>query len=230
MLCPRFILNGRAPLMTRGDLLHRVHLSWGPAGALIMTLGVLPYFKAAALLGLWLPATAPYVSCLLLSLVFRYLANKTLSEDTYDKADARPPIRLPLWMRYLPFGYLMNLGTAWAMTQATFEGFRPGQVGEVTPKRGTTVGSAGHGAGRVSGRLPWYARGTLLVGLAGLALFGTCLYLGHLLAAFFYLMLVVGCGWIGIALVRDLKPRLLPRKVRRIRWPDRRAEVVVAAK
>ncbi|MEM6257091.1 MAG: glycosyltransferase [Planctomycetota bacterium] len=226
----RMILNGKAPLATRFDLLQRVHLSWGPVGALMMTLGVLPYFKAAAYIGLWIPATALYVACLLQSLLFRHLENKTLAEDPAEKADQRPPVELPIWLRYAPFGYLMNLGTAWALTQATFEGFRAGQVWEVTPKSGTTAGSAGHGVGRARGKLPWYVRGTLIVGLMGLGLFAACVVLGHYLAAFFYLMLVVGCAWIGLALVSELKPRLLPRRIRSLRWPDQRDGAVVDVK
>lgn len=195
------ILRSRAPLRLRLDLLQRIHLSWGPAGALLMTLGALPFFLAAQHLGLMILGTALYGSTLLVSLATRYLEEKTLREDP----ELAPSPRPPFWLRWMPLGYLMGLGTSWALTQATFEGFGKDQVWEVTPKSGTTSGSSGHQVGVQRGRLPGYAVGTLAVGVAGLVLMGLSFAVGHLLAGLFYVMLTVGCGWIGLSLVRDLR-------------------------
>ena len=194
----RRILRSRAPLRLRLDLLQRIQLSWGPAGALVMTLGALPFFLAVEHLGLTLPGIALYGSTLLVSLASRHLEEKTLRED--PRVPAPPPSHRVLgWM---PWGYLLGLGTSWALTQATFQGFRSQRIWEVTPKSGTSPGSAGH-RGAAPGRLPGYAVGTLAVGASGVVLLTLSVATGHLLAGLFYVMLAVGCGWIGLSVLRD---------------------------
>lgn len=195
------ILRSRAPLRLRLDLLQRVHLTWGPAGAFFMTVGALPFFLAAERLGLMLPALALYAATLVVSLVTRHLEEKTLREDP----QVAPQPSTPLLMRWVPWGYLLNLGTCWALTQATFEGFGRTQIWEVTPKSATTADSAGHQVGVRPGRLPGYVLGTLATGLAGVVLMGLSLATGHHLAVVFYALLVAGCGWIGLSLVGDLR-------------------------
>jgi cellulose synthase/poly-beta-1,6-N-acetylglucosamine synthase-like glycosyltransferase len=196
-----FIARSGLPKRVRLDLLQRIHLSWGPALALVMVLGVLPFFIAADRLGLKWLGVALYTASLALSLAARHLEEKTLREDPLR---TEPPPAHPL-MRVMPLGYLMGLGTAWALTQATFEGFRPGQIWEVTPKSGTTPGSEGHQPSG-SGRVPGYVVGTLATGALGTVLAILSVVAGHYLAALFYLMLAVGCGWIGGASLGNLRP------------------------
>ncbi|MEM1209811.1 MAG: glycosyltransferase [Planctomycetota bacterium] len=196
----RTVLNGPNSWRHKLDVLQRIHLSWGPLGALVMTLAVLPYFMVAARLGLVWPAIALYIVSLVMSLIGRVLESRTLAEDPWP----RGPMKLPPLLRHAPLGYLMNLGMAWPLTQATLEGFGKGQVWEVTPKSGTTAGSVGHGGG--AARRPLYVWGTLGTGAIGFAMAIISLLLGHPLAAFFYVMLVVGCGWIGGALWIDTRP------------------------
>ena len=198
----RMILAGEASWLSKLDLLQRIHMCWGSACALVMTLAVLPYFMAANTLKLTGPAIGLYVISLLISLLTRVLEERTLKQDPM----ARPAMRMPRLLRWLPFGYLMNLGMVWPLTQATFEGFRPGQIWEVTPKSGTTAGSVGHHGETGRKKLPMYAIGTLIVGGLGGLLGVASLALGHPLAAFFYAILVVGCGWIGFAVVHELRP------------------------
>lgn len=195
------IARSGLPKRVRLDLLQRVHLSWGPAGALVMTLGVLPFFMAADRFGLRWLGVALYTASLALSLAARYLEERTLREDPMR---TEPPPAHPL-LRVVPLGYLMGLGTAWALTQATVEGFRPGQVWEVTPKSGTTAGSEGHQAS-TSGRMPAYVVGTLGTGALSVVLAVVSWTFGYYLAALFYLMLAGGCGWIGGASLRSLRP------------------------
>lgn len=203
------ILRSRAPLRLRFDLLQRIHLSWGPAGALLMALGALPFFLAAQRLALTPIAVALYGATLVVSLASRHLEERTLREDPEL---AQAPAVHPL-LRWLPWGYLLGLGTSWALTQATVQGFGKRQVWEVTPKSATTAGSAGHRVGVRPGRPPGYVVGTLAVGLAAVVLTGLSVAAGHHLAGLFYVMLSAGCGWIGLSLVGDLRaarPREAP--------------------
>tara|TARA_Y100000815_G_scaffold213006_1_gene197831 strand:- start:254 stop:1813 length:1560 start_codon:yes stop_codon:yes gene_type:complete len=193
------ILRGDIPWRNKLDLLLRIHLTWGPIGALIMILSVLPYFSIAAKYGLSLPATLLYTSGLVISLVTRHFEQKTLIEDP----NARAPIALHPLLKFLPLNYLLfSMGTLWPLTQATFEGFWQKPVWEVTPKSGTTANSPGHHALIKSRRLPGYVIGTLALGAlgAGLALYSA--WSGFFLAGIFYVMLAIGCGYIGIMLLR----------------------------
>ncbi len=199
-----FLLKARMSWRDRLDLLQRIHLSWGPLFALVMTLSVLPYFMVADRLGLSLPAAGLYLASLALSLTVRHFEGKTLAEDPA----ARPPMALgpvrAAAMERLPLSYLvMSLGMLWPLTQATLEGFRAGQVWEVTPKRATTPGSTGHF--QAAGKVPGYVWGTFALSLAGAGLGVLSLALFYPLATVFYLMLALGSGWVGWQLVGDLR-------------------------
>lgn len=194
------IFQGRMPVASRLDLLQRIHMTWGPAGALIMTLGALPFFIVAARFGLILPAVLLYMSGLVLSLVGRMLEERTLREDPmFSKTEPLPP-----WLRFLPLGYLMGLGTGWALTQATFEGLMPGRVWEVTPKSGAS--RAGANPSKKAGLPPLYTLGTLGIGLAAIILAALSIVFDHPLAMIFYGMLIMGSGWIGLGLLREHRP------------------------
>jgi cellulose synthase/poly-beta-1,6-N-acetylglucosamine synthase-like glycosyltransferase len=161
----KMIMSGPVSWRDRIDLLQRVHLSWGPVAGLAMTLGVLPFFMMAERLNLTILATALYLSGLGLSLVTRELESRTLNEDTVSRA----PLLVPSLVRHVPFNYLiMGLGMFWPLTQATFEGFRPGQVWEVTPKLTSTRQSSGHFPAPT--RMPGYVIGTLVLALIALLL------------------------------------------------------------
>lgn len=188
------ILGADAPWRTKLDLLIRIHLTWGPIGALVMILAVLPYFSIAEKYGYSILATALYTAGLAVSLATRHFEQKTLSEDPL----ARAPLRLPRMISYLPLNYLLfSMGTLWALNQATFEGFFRKPVWEVTPKSGTTENSAGHAAASRHGGLPVYAIGTLALGAAGAALTILSLWFGNILAAVFYAMLAIGSAYVG---------------------------------
>ncbi len=195
------ILGADAPWRTKFDLLMRIHLTWGPIGALIMILAVLPYFSIAEKYGFALLAAALYTAGLAVSLVTWHFEQKTLTEDP----QARAPLLLPRIISYLPLNYLLfSMGTLWALNQATFEGFFGKPVWEVTPKSGTTENSAGHAAANRRGGLPVYAIGTLLLG-AGLTILS--LWFGNFLAAAFYAMLAIGSGFVGADVVRFYSAR-----------------------
>ena len=197
----------RAPVSWRVklDLLQRIHLSWGPLLALVMTLGVLPYFMIADRLGLSLPATVLYVGSLCISLVARHYETKTLAEDPAS----RPDIALHPLLRRLPLSYLvLSLGMLWPLTQATLEGFRPGQVWEVTPKKATSAGSTGHfGPSGAGTKLPGYVHGTLCLAVVAALLAAASLWLFYPLAVVFYGMLAAGSGWVGLQLRQDVLTR-----------------------
>lgn len=75
-----------------------------------------------------------------------------------------------------------------------------------TPKSGTTSGSVGHW-GIAAKRLPGYVIGTLLLIPVCLALVVFSLVAGHYLAAIFYVTQIVGNSWVGLALLREFRPR-----------------------
>lgn len=189
------ILGADAPWRTKLDLLLRIHLTWGPIGALIMIMAVLPYFSIAGKYGYSILAMALYTAGLAASLATRHFEQKTLNEDPM----ARAPLPLPRFVSYLPLNYLLfSMGTLWALNQATFEGFFRKPVWEVTPKSGTTEHSAGHAAASRRGGLPIYAIGTLVLGAAGAGLTILSLWFGNFLAAAFYAMLAIGSGFVGL--------------------------------
>lgn len=193
-----YILRSRIPLRQKIDLLMRIHLTWGPLGALIMVLGVLPYFLVAERLNLSIPATVLYSTGLILALIARHFEHRTLAEDP----QARIPLPLPRLMRALPLTYLVfNMGMLWALAQATFEGFGKGQIWEVTPKSGTTANSVGHMAVQRDKRLPGYVRGTLALAVLGAVLSAASLWAGFYLAAVFYIMLAIGAGYTGYSML-----------------------------
>ena len=199
------ILRADLPWRERLDLLQRIHLSWGPIFALVMTLGVLPYFIVADWLGISLPAALLYVFSLFISLLARHFETKTLREDPVG----RPPMDVNPIFRFVPLSYLiLSLGMLWPLAQATLEGFRPGQVWEVTPKTTTTPGSTGH---FTSSRLPFYVVGTIILSLLGAFLTVLSVGMKFPLAALFYGMLSIGSGWVGLQLAADLRGRRLGR-------------------
>lgn len=203
------ILGANAPWRTKLDLLLRIHLTWGPIGALVMILAVLPYFSIAEKYGHASLATALYTAGLGLSLATRHFEQKTLSEDPL----ARAPLRLPRIVSYLPLNYLLfSMGTLWALNQATFEGFFRKPVWEVTPKSGTTENSAGHHAASRRGGLPAYAIGTLALGAVGAGLTMLSIWFGNFLAAIFYAMLAIGSGFVGINVVKFYRARRARRQ------------------
>jgi hypothetical protein len=195
------ILRSDLSWRERMDLLQRIHLSWGPMFALVMTVGVLPYFIVADRLGISLPAALLYVVSLFVSLVARHFETKTLQEDPTP----RPPMDIKPIFRFVPLSYLiLSLGMLWPLTQATLEGFRRGQVWEVTPKTTTTPGSTGHFNTSV---LPFYVIGTLALGVIGAVLAVVSIGMMYPLAALFYGMLTIGSGWVGLQLSWDLGGR-----------------------
>lgn len=216
------LLRSPSPLRARFDLLQRIHLSWGPAAGLVITLAALPYFIVAQRYGLVVFATALYLANLVLALVMRRLEEKTLADD----AGSQTPAQHESLLRFVPLGYLLNMGTAWALTQATFEGFRPGQVWEVTPKSGTTADSVGHW-GTASKRLPTYVIGTLLLVPFSFVMVGFAVFGGHYLAGSFYLMLILGNLWVGLGLLRELRPHWFTWVPPRVRRAVRRAAMRV---
>ncbi|WP_170518531.1 glycosyltransferase [Ruegeria atlantica] len=197
-----FILRAPIPWRVRLDLLQRIQLSWGPICALVMTLGVLPYFMIAERIGMSLPAGMLYITSLTLSLIVRHYETKTLNEDP----KLRAVLNLPRGLRFLPLSYLvLNLGMLWPLSQATLEGFRPGQVWEVTPKSTTTKGSAGHFQQQGYGKIPGYVLGSLLLCSLGVLFAVLSMYLLFPLATLFYAMMAAGSGWIGWRLLKDVR-------------------------
>ncbi len=197
------ILKADLSWRERLDMLQRIHLSWGPVFALAMTIGVLPYFIVADRLGLSLPAALLYIFSLFVSLLARHFETKTLVEDPAP----RPPLDLHPLLRFVPLSYLiLSLGMLWPLTQATLEGFRKGQVWEVTPKTTTTPGSTGH---FTSKRLPFYVVGALALSVIGAVMAILSLILFYPLATLFYGMLTLGSGWVGLQLMADLRGRRL---------------------
>jgi len=191
------ILRSRVPRRVKLDLMIRLHQSWGPLFAVVMVLSALPYMMVADRHGLLRVAMGLYLFALTVSLVTRHLEVKTLREDPY----ARPPLRMSILLNWLPLNYLLfNMGTLWALTQATIEGFFKTQIWEVTPKSGTTAHSAGHGGGSTGRHLPLYASGTLALSTVGLGLTVVSAYWLNPLAALFYLMLFLGSGYVGLQL------------------------------
>jgi cellulose synthase/poly-beta-1,6-N-acetylglucosamine synthase-like glycosyltransferase len=189
----------------RIDLLQRIHLSWGPLFALVMTVGVLPYFMVASHLGLQWPAGILYVSSLVLSLVARHYETRTLQEDPLAREDIDTNSILAL----LPLSYLiLSLGMLWPLSQATLGGFGKSQVWEVTPKKHSTPGSAGHfSEGGAKSKLPGYVVGTIFLAVLGMVMGALSLYLIFPLATIFYGMLALGSSWVGWQLVKDLRAR-----------------------
>ncbi|MEM6333562.1 MAG: glycosyltransferase [Planctomycetota bacterium] len=182
----------------RVDLLMRAHTTWGHVVALVMTLGVLPYFLAAAWLRLVVPAALLYLSLMALNLVMRAVEGRTLAEDA---ATPRSPKLLRWPLSWVPLGYLLDVGMAWAMTQATFESFRSGGQWPVTPKKGSGVAAEK----RPRKKLPRWVVGTIGMGVASLALGGVSLWVLHPLAAAFYVAQSAGSLWVGMACWRDLR-------------------------
>lgn len=77
----RDILKADVDLRTKFDLMVRVHITWGPVGALVMTLAVLPFFMMAEKHDFVLPAALLYLSGLVIALITRYFENATLDQD-----------------------------------------------------------------------------------------------------------------------------------------------------
>lgn len=197
------------PLSVRLDFLHRLFNCFGQVAALPFTLAALPTFIVAEYFGLWPLAFVLYSGLLVTALATRTLEERCLREDAEARTDVRSPgteIRPRgrwAWIHiFLPIGFILNLGTLWPMTQATFEGFGRKQRWENTPKRGRSEARAAGGRERRL-RIHWHTVGTLLVGLLSAALLGASLQLGHWVAALFYVLLLAGSVWIGGALVLE---------------------------
>ena len=194
------IALSKLPARVRLDMLQRVHLTWGPASALVMTMGALPLFIAAAQLGLLRAAQALYLASLVLSLVARFLEARIFRDDPVHSAlDPMHPL-----LRLLPLGYIFGMGSLWTLTQATMEGFKRQQFWEVTPKSGSTPGSPGHQLTK-NGRVPGHVIGTFATGASSLGLMAFSVANQHPLAVIFYLSLSVGCGWVGFSSLSDLR-------------------------
>ncbi len=192
------IARAPAPLRERLDMLQRIHLVWGPALALLMTLCVLPVFAAAGRLGLTAPIACLYLTTLVVSLVGRILETRTLTEDPrHDPADL-----LPLPLRLLPLNHVLAMGTSWALTQATAEGFGARRYWEVTHKRGATASPRGV-------RIPLALRGTVVVAVASTALAVVAVLGSHALAVVFYALLALGSAWVAGALALEARGRRL---------------------
>lgn len=205
------ILRGPVPWRDRMDLLARIHLTWAPLAALVLTLTVLPYFAIAERHGLGMPAAVLYTSGLVVSLMTRYLEQRTLTEDP----KARSPLNIHPILTVVPWNYLLGTGMLWPLSQATFEGLTSSaQIWEVTPKRTTTANSAGHAALTKPKRLPGYVVGTVALCLLAVLLATFCAMNGFYLAGLFYLILAVGSGMVGAVLTDHLGYRFMPGPVR----------------
>jgi protein-S-isoprenylcysteine O-methyltransferase Ste14 len=77
----------------------------------------------------------------------------------------------------------------WAQAQSTIEGFGHAQRWEVTPKSGRQL--AKHAA-----PLPSYIVGTAFMCLCAIGLFVASLLTGHAVATLFYILTIVGSGWV----------------------------------
>ena len=196
----RSILNdANTPLLVRFDLLQRIHTCWGPTCALLMTLGALPYFLVSAHFNVSFFAIAIYLTSLLISLVTRHLEQKTLQEDPMY----RPGEQRNFLLSWVPLGYMMALGTGWAMTQATMEGLRKERVWEVTPKQTGSGDSPSRVPAGPRWKLPSFALGVVVVGVLSLVLIWASVATHHPIAAMFYVMLTFGCVWVSWLMVSE---------------------------
>ena len=191
------------PLRQRVDLLLRINLIWGSISGFIITLGVLPFLSAVSDLGYFWHGAAAYWMLLAVALVTRYYEDRMLAEYP----NPRPPYRLPWFLTYLPLSYIINaMGLMWILAQATVEGFRSGQVWEVTPKSGTTIGSEGHAHITQENRVPLYVKGTLFLSILGIGLMLISLWLWSPIAALFYSLMAIGGGYVGLQLLEIYRP------------------------
>ncbi len=192
------IIRSSLPWPQRIDLLVRIHFTWGPVLGIIATLGVLPCFMLAAKFGVVYPTIAIYSLSLITGLVLRHLETRTLDEDPQKRVD----LDVHPVLKFLPLSYMLfSLGMLWPLCQATLEGFGKEQVWEVTPKTGTTPGSAGHAAADRK-KLPLYVYGTLGLGLISAILAVLSMLSLNILPTVFYGLLAVGCGLNGVMLLQ----------------------------
>jgi hypothetical protein len=203
------IWRSRAPVLQRADLLQRLYNSFGTALALPFTVAALPTFLVAERLDVWLLPFVLYSGLLLTSLANRFFEERLLREDSRRLATGVGPERRSriAWNRalsLLPTGFILDLGTMWPLTQATFEGFVREPGWEVTPKGGQVSGGAAREAA-TGPRLPRYAVGTVMVLFVSFALLIVSLRFGHWVAGLFYLLLVIGSGWVGGMLIAEGK-------------------------
>jgi hypothetical protein len=163
----------------------RLLSSFGPALSLPFTLGVLPAFIIADRYGLWWWVFLEYWLLLVCTGFVR------LAEHHYvtGNVDSGTLARKPLLYSFVPVGYLLNLGMMWAQAQSTVEGFGHVQRWEVTPKSGRQL--AKHAA-----TLPSYIVGTAFMCMSAIGLFVASLLTGHAIASLFYILTIVGSGWV----------------------------------
>jgi cellulose synthase/poly-beta-1,6-N-acetylglucosamine synthase-like glycosyltransferase len=181
------IWNSDFPLSVRLDFMVRLLSSFGPALSLPFTLGVLPAFIIADRYGLWWWVFLEYSLLLVCSVCIR------LAEHHYvtGNVDSGNSVRKPLLYSFIPVGYLLNLGMMWAQAQSTVEGFGHVRRWEVTPKSGRQLAT-------YAAPLPSYIVGTAFMCVCAMGLFVASLLTGHAVATLFYILTIVGAGWVTV--------------------------------
>ena len=176
------------PLSIRLDFLMRLFGSFGPALSLPFTLGALPAFLIGAQYGLQWFVYLEFSLLLICSLCIR------LAEGYYvtGNINSTIPVRKFRLSSFIPIGFIVNLGMMWAQTQSTLEGLGNVQSWDVTPKSHTHLVQQ-------KTFLPSYIVGTVLMCIYATAFSVWSFWTGHFLASGFYMLTMVGTGWITMS-------------------------------
>jgi cellulose synthase/poly-beta-1,6-N-acetylglucosamine synthase-like glycosyltransferase len=222
-LLTKKMLTSKLPLVARLDILIRFHATWGNISGIIITFGILPYFMAAAYLGLMLPATVGYLLLLALNLAIRIMEAKTLSQDA--ATDPSPKL-LPWPMQYAPLGYILDMGMNYPMMHATIEAIRGKRSWAVTPKKGSLV--SGAEAGGKKKKTPAWIWGAIWMGAAAVALTVVSGLYFHPLAAAFYIVQAAGCFWVGVQSLIEFRAAQSPSPSAAVMQPPKAREPIAA--
>jgi len=181
----RDIWKSDFPLSVRLDFLVRLLGSFGPALSLPFTLGALPAFLMSAQYGLQWVLYVEYSLLLVCSVCIR------LAEEHYvtGRIDSEIPVRKFGLFSFIPVGFIVNLGMMWAQTQSTLEGIGNVQSWDVTPKSHKYLAQQ-------KPLLPGYIVGTALMCIYATAFFVWSIWTWHFLASGFYMLTMVGAGWV----------------------------------
>ena len=179
------IWNSDFPFSVRLDFMVRLLSSFGPALSMPFTLGVLPAFIIADRYGLWWWVFLEYCLLLVCTVCIRLAEHHYVSGNV----DSGTSARKPLLHSFIPVGYLLNLGMMWAQAQSTIEGFGHAQRWEVTPKSGRQLA-------KNAALLPNYIIGTGFMCVCAVGLLVASFLAGHAVAALFYILTIVGSGWV----------------------------------
>lgn len=173
------------PLSIRLDFLVRLLGSFGPALSLPFTLGALPAFLMGAQYGLQWFVYLEYSLLLVCSVCIR------LAEGHYvtGNIDSEMPVRRFGLSSFIPFGFIVNLGMMWAQTQSTLEGLGNVQSWDVTPKSHKYLVQQ-------KTPLPGYIFGTAIICVYATAFLVWSIWTGHFVASGFYMLTMVGAGWV----------------------------------